>query len=195
MLECLLKRPSMDTALTSVSTFLQCCKYCFFTALFIQFWCLDSFRIFFFCFFTVTSARLSLPTNTSFLQMVWEYTYFLQKSHGLACHSISNFSPWLSVIISTGIYTYQLVMLTQKSLGFLLDKSFHPTRLCFHPSFSEAIPSQVSTPSHMFWALSGAVLLSFCSPQSYFWASVARVNPGVEKQSQMNFLQADVSPI
>lgn len=38
----------------------------------------------------------------------------------------------------------------------------------------------------MFWALSGAVLLSFSSPQSYFWASLAMVSIGVEKQGQMS---------
>lgn len=50
--------------------FLQCCKYCFFTALSIQFWCLYSLRNFF---FTVTLARLSLPTNNSFFQEILHF--------------------------------------------------------------------------------------------------------------------------
>lgn len=98
---------------------------------------------------------LSLHQDSLFQQIIHSYNkhfiftngvriYLLSKiSHGMACHSIPNFPPWLSVIICTGIRTYQLVMLTQKSLGFLLDKSFHPTRLCFihlsqkpyHPKF------------------------------------------------------------
>lgn len=136
-------------------------------------------EFFFFCCLSTkiisSNKYFILSTNTSFLQMVWECTLFSQISHSLACHSIPNFPPWLSVIICT----CQLVMLSKWSLGFLLDKSFHPTRLCFHPSFSEAIPSQVSTCSCMFWALSAPqlffsseLLLSFTS-QGQHWGGKA----------------------
>lgn len=189
LLDHLLKRTIHRYCTDILSYFSQCLKDCFFTALSSCFWCLYSLRNFF---FTVSPPRLSLPTNIPFLKQIlhfykWcENTLFSQMSHGLACHSIPNFPPWLSVIIFTGIYTCWLVKLSQKSLGFLLGKRFHPTRLCLHPSFSEAIASQLSTLSYMFWALSGAVLLSFCSPQSYFWASLAMVSIGVEKQGQMS---------
>lgn len=70
MLEHLLKRTIHRYCTDILSYFLQCCKYCFFTALFSQFWCLYSLRKHF---FTVSSARLSLPTNNSFLQQIFHF--------------------------------------------------------------------------------------------------------------------------
>lgn len=103
MLEHLLKRTIHRYCTDILSYFLQCCKYCSFTALSSQFWCPYSLRK---SFFIVSSPRLSLPTNNSFLQQIlhfykWLRIYLLsQISHGLSLHpklptmTISDYLYW-----------------------------------------------------------------------------------------------------
>lgn len=99
---------------------------------------------------------LSLHQNYLFEQTLYSHKWYKnipysqQMSHDLSCHSILSFPSWLSANICTGIYTCQAVKSSEKSLTFLLDKSFHPTRLCFHLIVSQAIPCPVSRLSHKF---------------------------------------------
>lgn len=136
---------------------------------------------------------LLLHQDYLFLQILNSYNKYFIFTNGVRISLILMHVSWLGLSLHprflTKIISYYLHCYTYVPVGHVVPRKFElPFRLELSSceallssiSFSEAIQSQVSTPSYMFWALSGVMLLTFCSPQSCFWASLARVSVGVQ---------------